>query len=202
MKAAFRQQASEFDCVPTTFINALCYLFHRHETPPGVIRKIYKECLDLEAARGTSGRAINALSKWLKSYNNEKSYKKFQLSSSYIKGKQVHLGENSKIIQCLNQEGVALLCVHSSNDAWHYILGFQKKEDWLYCYDPLPRTKRFIHNESIQFLEPVGKQDANLRIRCDWLDKTFKAAETTESRKYIFGGNSYRECLLLQRIRP
>lgn len=72
----------------------------------------------------------------------------------------------------------------------------------MYCYDPLPRTKRFIHNESIQFLVPIGKQDANLRIRCDWLDTSFKAAETQEERKYIFGGTSYRECLLLNRITP
>lgn len=201
MKSAFRQQASEFDCVPTTFINALCYLFHRQEIPPGVIRKIYKECLDLEAARGTSGRAISVLSKWLKSYN-EKSYKKFQVVSSYLRGRHVHLGSESTIINCLNQQGVALLCVHSSNDAWHYILGFLKQEDWLYCYDPLPRTKRFIQNESIQFIEPTNKHDPNLKIRCDWLDKTFKTAKTPEERKYIFGGNSYRECLLLNRIRP
>lgn len=116
MKSAFRQQASEFDCVPTTFINALCYLFHRHEIPPGAVQRIYKECLDLEAARGTSGRAINVLSKWLKGYN-EKSYKKFLVTASYLKGKQVHLKDGSSILQCLDQQGVALLCVHSSNNA-------------------------------------------------------------------------------------
>lgn len=200
MKVGFRQQASDYDCVPTTFINALCYLFHRQEIPPGVIRRIYKDCLDLEAAQGTSARAINALANWLKNYN-EKSYKKFQLSSNYLRGKQVHLGGDSQIIQCLNQEGAALLCVHSSNGAWHYILGFQKQEEWLYCYDPLPRTKRFIHNEQIQFIEPAGKQDANLRIHCNWIDRTFKTAKTPEQRKYIFGTRYQRECLLLQRIK-
>lgn len=201
MKAAFRQQASEYDCVPTTFINALCYLFHRQEIPPGVIRKVYKECLDLESARGTSGRAIGVLAKWLKNYN-EKSYKKFQVASSYLKGKQVHLQDDGKIMQCINQKGAALLCVHSSNDAWHYILGFQEREGWLYCYDPLPRTKRFIHNEFIQFIEPAGNQEANLRVRCDWLDRTFKTAKTLEERKYIFGTKCHRECLLLHRTKP
>lgn len=201
MKAAFRQQASEYDCVPSTFINALCFLFHRHEIPPGVIRTIYKECLDLEGARGTSGQAINRLARWLKEYN-EKSYKKFQVASSYLRGKQVHLEEGSPIIQCLEQQGVALLCVHSSNDAWHYMLGLQKQADWLYCFDPLPRSKRFINNEALQFLEPVNRHEANLRVRCDWLDKTFKTAKTLEERKYIFGTRSHRECLLLQRITP
>lgn len=201
MKAAFREQATEYDCVPTSFINALCYLFHRNEIPPGVIRKIYKDCLDLEAARGTSGRAINRLARWLSGYY-EKSYQKFQVSSNYLRGKQVQLGDGSPVIQCLSQEGVALLRVHSNNDSWHYILGFQKQGEWLYCFDPLPRSKRFINNEALQFLEPVGRHEANLRIRCDWIDRTFKAAPTPEQRKYIFGTRYLRECLLLQRITP
>ena len=34
-------QVSEYDCVPTAFINAISYLFERNEIPPMVIRHIY-----------------------------------------------------------------------------------------------------------------------------------------------------------------
>ena len=39
-------QVSEYDCVPTSFINAVCYLFERREVPPMVVRHISIYCLD------------------------------------------------------------------------------------------------------------------------------------------------------------
>ena len=201
MKVAFRQQASEYDCVPTTFINALSYLFDRGEIPPFVVHRIYKDCLDIDYSLGTSRRAIKDLGFWLSNYKEE-SYDKFAVESKFIRGSQVHLKENSIIIRCINAQGTALMRVHLSHNDWHYILGFRLDGEWLYCFDPLPRSKRFINNGAVQFIENTGPQDANLRIRCEWLDKVVSKTEKSDEDKYVLGRNDHRECLLLNRIHP
>lgn len=199
MKVPFRQQVSEYDCVPTTFINALCYLFHRQEIPPFVVHRIFKECLDYEACRGTSDRAIRDLSHWLNNYK-DKGFKRFAIEAKYLYGKQVHLKESSKIIRCINANGAALMSVHTCYNAWHYILGFRYEEGWLHCYDPHPHSKRFIKDDAVQFIETTGHHAPNLMIRSDWLDKNFIKAKKLDDRKYVLGCHDDRECLLLNRI--
>jgi hypothetical protein len=199
MRVGFRQQVSDYDCVPATFVNALCYLFHRQEIPPFVISRIYKECLDKEASRGTSGRAIRDLSHWLNSYQ-DKGYKRFAVTTKYLSGRQVHLKDDSRIIRCINSQGVALLNVHTCDNAWHYILCFRYEEGWLHCYDPHPRSNRFIKDEAVQFLDATEHHAPNLMIRIDWLDKNFSKAKRLNDRKYVLGHKDDRECLLLNRI--
>ena len=199
MKAPFRQQASNIDCTPTSLINALCYLFDRKDLPPFVVHQIYKNCLDEEAARGTSDRAVQDLAFLLRNYN-EKSFKNFSVNSKIIYEDQVHLRENSKIIRCINSNGIAMLTVNSSSNIWHSILAFQIRDDWLYCYDPKPRTKRFIDNEAVQFLPTIKRHDANLKIRLDWIDKDCTDETSQEERRYTLGCHEDRECLLLKRI--
>lgn len=199
MKVPFRQQASTYDCVPTTFINALNYLFHREETPPFVVNQVYRNCLDVEAARGTSSRAVQDMGYWLSTYS-EPRYDSFAIKSKFIVGAQVHLRQNSKILKCINANGAALLCVHSSQSCWHYILGFGHDGDYLCCFDPHPRTKRFIKNDAVRFVEQTQHQEPNLIIRCDWLDRCFRKTKTPCDSKYIFGNHDDRECLLLNRI--
>lgn len=200
MKVPFRQQVSEYDCVPTTVINALSYLFNRRELPPFVVHRVYKDLLDIESSRGTSSRAIQDLGCLLNNYK-EKSFKKFAVNSRFLSGSQVHFKQNSKIIRCLNANGAALMCVHSSWNNWHYILGFRLEDGWLHCYDPFPRSKKFfINNEYVQLVETVGQQDSNLKIRCDWLEKDFDKKKDYKERKYVLGCHDDRECLLLNRI--
>jgi hypothetical protein len=199
MKAPFRQQASGYDCTPTTIINGLSYLFAREEIPPFIVQRVYKECLDIESFRGTSSRAIQELSFLLNNYH-EKRYKKFAVESECIYGDQVHLKENSKIIRCIYAHGVAVMFVHTTDNEWHCILGFRVEGEWLHCYDPFPRTKRFINDEAVKFVTSTGQQEANLLIRFDWLDKSFKKTKDFDGRKYVFGSKNDRECLLLNRI--
>lgn len=197
----FRQQASDYDCVPTSFINALSYLFHRKEIPPFVVHRIYKECLDLDSSRGTSSRAVQDLGFWLRNYK-EKGYDKFSVEAVFIRGRHVHLRESSKIINCFNVNGVALLCVHSSRNNWHYMLGLRRQGEWLECYDPSPRSKKFIANDAVKFIETSRHQEPNLLIRLDWLDKNFHKAKSPDELKYILGSTNDRECLLLTRVKP
>lgn len=200
MKVPFRQQASEYDCVPTTMINALSYLFRRRELPPFMVHRVYKDLLDMDSFRGTSSRAIQDLGFLLNNYK-ENSYKKFAVNSRFLRGSQVHFQRNSKIIRCIKANGVALICVHTSWSSWHYILGLRLEDGWLHCYDPFPRSKRFfVNNDAVLFVESSGRQDPNLMIRCDWLEKEFEKNVDYGNYKYVLGSRDDRECLLLNRV--
>ena len=46
MKSPLRYQFSEYDCGPTTMLNAVSYLFEREEIPPEIIRNVMLYSLD------------------------------------------------------------------------------------------------------------------------------------------------------------
>jgi len=189
MKVPFRLQASEYDCVPTTFLNAISFLFSRGEIPPIVIQKIYTYTLDTVSkintlGHGTTGIAVEMLGKWLANFKD----KKFSVSTEYFTGENVHLKPRSKILKTLKGGGVVLLHVNP----WHYILAISCDENFIYCFDPYPLTK---NNEEgrLEFVDQNGSQSHNLKIHIDWLDTK------SNRKKYALGANLNRECLLLSR---
>ena len=203
MKVPFRQQASEYDCVPTSLLNGLSYLFDKKEIPPSVIQRIYKNSLDQLEYSGTSGRAIEEISYMLSGYAEAK-YKSFRVKSDFIVGSQVHLRQKSKIIDCIKSKGVALLRVHLTLDDWHYILAFDTDDEWLYCFDPSPSSKKYLNDLDVIFVKRACNQDPNLIINYKWLEKAAEIEDFSESKisdhKYIFGPKSERRCLLLNRL--
>ena len=195
MNSPFHEQVSEYDCVPTTFINALGYLFDRAEIPPLVVQRVYIYCLDTVASykrvgHGTTGYAVQLLTNWLNDYR----YKKFLVNSEYLSGKKVHLSQGNKITQCLNLEGVALIRVTHQKGQWHYILGLSVKNGWLYAFDPYPRTTRANRPGCYEFMTPSSPHAPNLKIACKWLDKQ------SNKNQYRLGTKDERECVLLSRI--
>ena len=194
MKTPFRLQISEFDCVPTTFLNGISMLFERREIPPVVVQRVFLYCLDCfsvkkDFSHGTSGAAVRLLAEWLSEY----SFRAFSMSAEVLTAEKVHLGPGNKIAQCLNSGGGALLCVKHFGKFWHYILALRIDDGWLYCFDPYPKTKRSNKQGSFEFISPATGQEPNLRIRTDWLD--------TQSNKFPFqlGSKLARECVLISR---
>ena len=165
------------------------------------MHRVYKECLDVSAFRGTTSRAVEELAFLFNNYR-EKRYKSFAVKADYLTERQVHFKENSKIVRCLDGKGVALLCVHTTGDEWHYILAFRLEGDRLHCHDPFPRTRRFIDDDAVQMIATTRLQEPNLIMKTAWLDRTFKQTKTFAARKYILGDYDNRECLLLNRILP
>ncbi len=195
MKTPFRQQTSEYDCVPTTFLNAVSRLFERREIPPLVIQRIYLYCLDSLSSHqnmghGTSGLAVQLLGNWLNGYR----HKKFRVSADFCSGVTVHFGRGNKIAHCFNNEGVALLRVTHQGGYWHYILGLEVKDGWVNCYDPYHRTSKSSRTNQYEFLQEDGLHSPNLRVKCTWLD-TY-----SNSGQYRLGSKNERECLLLERV--
>ena len=57
MKVPLRYQMTEYDCGPTSLLNAMSFLFEREELPPELVRNIMLYSLDSYGADGCSGAA-------------------------------------------------------------------------------------------------------------------------------------------------
>jgi hypothetical protein len=137
MKNPLHYQLSEYDCGPTTILNAVNYLFEREELSPVLIRNIMLYCLDtcnhegILGKNGTSRAAMMFISNWLNSYGE---VGQLPVSSVYLSGKKVWIGEESKINDALRCGGVAIVRV--SFDCDHYVLLTGLKDDKVLMFDP------------------------------------------------------------------
>ena len=194
MKTPFRFQASKYDCVPTSILNAVSALFSRDEIPPIVIEKIYSYSLDNiidnNMCQGTTEEAIRMLGNWLTNYKEGT----FSVRSEYCTGDKVHLQPKSKILKTLKEGGVALLFVCMKNGYWHYVLAVNCEGDFINCFDPYLLTK-ISNEEDLEFIEQetVQIQSPNLKIHINRLDSESKR------KQYAFGRMKDRTCLLLSR---
>ncbi len=189
-------QISEYDCVPTTFINAIAYLFERRQVPPLVIRHIYSYSLDTvsRGARlgrgGTSTYATQLLCHWLSAYKT----RKFSVSAEYLEPAEIDLAEDGRILSCLREGGVILCNVYLGRSERHFVLGLRHDEEWIYFFDPYRRfSLRGMHNQAKR-LRPRDGRSPNLAVRRTWLMR-----ESTE--RFTFGPVGERECLLMRRTR-
>ena len=111
MKIPLRYQVSEYDCGPTSLLNALNYLFQREEISPELIRNIMLYSLDCYGSggapgkRGTSRMAMMFLSNWL-----------------------------DALVDALHRNGVAVVRLYL--DGEHYVLLTGEKEGRVYLFDP------------------------------------------------------------------
>jgi hypothetical protein len=137
MKNPLHYQLSEYDCGPTTMLNAMNYLFEREEIPPAIIRNIMLYCLDcynsegVMGKRGTSRAAMMFLSNWLNGFGETGA---LSVSSVYLSGKQVRIGDDSLINDALRRGGVVVVRV--SYDCDHYVLLTGLKGDYILMFDP------------------------------------------------------------------
>lgn len=197
MYSPLQYQVSEYDCVPTAFINAVSYLFERKEIPPMVIRHIYLYSLDTvgrEARLGLSGTskyAVRLLGNWLNSYK----IKKFSVTTEFLEGEEVNLKQGNKIIPCLTEGGVALCNVLLGSRQEHYLLMIRAEEGWLYCFDPyLRKGLRGLRNR-VSLIDNMDSRSPNLKIRFEWME------QDDDKTRFCLGPTEMRECLLMWRTR-
>lgn len=137
MKNPLRYQMSEYDCGPTSMLNAISYLFEREEIPPEVIRNIMLYCLDCYNAEGVPGKcgtstaAMMFLSNWLCGFGK---IGRLDISSRYLSGKRVYLGQQSLINDALHRGGVAVVRLYYEVE--HYVLLTGEKDGRVFLFDP------------------------------------------------------------------
>ena len=154
MKNPLHYQISEYDCGPTSMLNAIIYLFDRDEIPPEVIRNTMLYCLDcyskegIPGKRGTSRAAMMFLSNWLNEYG---SLRMMTVSSEYLSGDQVYIGPGSRINQALSHGGAAV--VRLFLDEPHYVLLTGVKGGSILLFDPYYWDKPYEEKDILIDLE-------------------------------------------------
>lgn len=132
MKIPLHYQMSEYDCGPTTMLNAISYLFDVEEIPPEVIRNVMLYSLDCysdegrQGEMGTSRTAMMFLCNWLNGYGK---VGRIPVSGTYLSGNMVNMDPEGRIVHALRCGGVVILRVII--DVWHYILvtGIDDRKD-------------------------------------------------------------------------
>lgn len=137
MKSPLRYQFSEYDCGPTTMLNAVSYLFEREEIPPEIIRNVMLYSLDCYSNKGEPGRAGTSrmammfLSNWLDGFGHATN---LPLSSQYLSGKSVYISQESLINDALHRGGAAV--VRLFYEVEHYALLTGVDKNGIYMFDP------------------------------------------------------------------
>lgn len=137
MKIPLHYQYTEYDCGPTSVLNAISYLFEREEIPPEIVQNIFLFCLDccgsegLHGRGGTSRSAMMNLSQWLCEYGNHSS---FGIECSYLSGKDVFLGDESEITRAVQSGAAVVLRLYF--EPWHYVLMTGQKDGLVELFDP------------------------------------------------------------------
>lgn len=189
MKNPLHYQLSEYDCGPTSMLNAMSYLFCREDLPPEIIRNIMLYCLDCYGADGATGKsgtscmAMMFLSNWLNGFGQAGH---LPISSRYLSGEAVHFRQDGPLWNALRQGGAAV--VRLDFDGWHYVLLTGIEGNRVYLFDPYYRAEPFA-GEEIQMVTD-HPMEYNRIVPTRYFDR-----EVCEV--YSFGPIETREAVLL-----
>lgn len=192
MKNPLNYQSTEYDCGPTSLLNALSVLFHRDEIPPELVKSIPLYCLDAYSdggepcKNGTSKMAMRFVSGWLSRFGEVRD---FPLRCVYLRGREVALDGRSRILSALNRGGVAVCRVMYG--CWHYVLLTEASGGSVSLFDPYYREEPF-EDEAVQMVSNLPKT-ANRRVSAARMD-------SVGAEPYALGPLPGREAVLLYKI--
>ena len=144
MNNPLHYQLTEYDCGPTSMLNAVSYLFRREEIPPEIIRSITLYCLDCFGADGACGKcgtscmAMMFLSNWLNGFGQAGH---LPISSQHLSGREVNFSQNGRRLDALRRRGAAVVRVDV--EGWHYVLLTDIRDGQVYLFDPYYRAEPF-----------------------------------------------------------
>ena len=137
MKTPLRYQLSEYDCGPTSLLNAVNFLFEREDIPPEILRNVMLYCLDCYGAEGSFGKsgtsctAMMFLSNWLDGFGRTG---RLPISSRYLSGKSGSIREHGEICDALHRGGVAVVRLY--HEEAHYVLMTGDQDGCILLFDP------------------------------------------------------------------
>lgn len=189
MKNPLHYQLSEYDCGPTTMLNAMSYLFEREELYPELIRNIMVYSLDCYGSEGTPGKsgtsrmAMMFLSNWINGFGE---IRHLPVTSRYLSGKSVYLGSESYVSDALRRGGVAVVRLYLEEA--HYVLLTGIKDGKILVFDPYYQAEPFEQKDILLDLDHPMEYN---RI----VPESYFNQETEEV--YAFGPWEGREAVLL-----
>ena len=124
MKNRLITQTTEYDCGPTSVVNALRFLYAREELPPCLVKGVWTLCNDTfnmqgeHGKRGTSRAAMRYLCSWLNGFAEGC---QFPIRAAYQDGDDAVIAPGSLVETCLMQGGAAVVRCWSEHYR-HYVL--------------------------------------------------------------------------------
>ena len=143
MKSPLHYQISEYDCGPTSMLNAIKFLFEREQISPELIRNIMLYSLDSYSTEGagksgTSRIAMMFLSNWINGFG---AVGQLPICSEYLTQESVFIGSTSRINDALSRGGVVIPRLYY--DVEHYVLLTGSSEKGIHVFDPYFHTDAF-----------------------------------------------------------
>ena len=191
MKTPLHYQISEYDCGPTSMLNAMSFLFSREELPPEILRNTMLYCLDCYGKEGHPGKsgtscmAMMFLSNWLDGFGKAGL---LPVSSRYLRGEEVFIGEGSRLNDALCRKGVAV--VRLWFEVEHYVLMTGVEDEEILLFDPYYQEEAFGGAESPVRIDLAHPLWYNRRVPFSFFNR-----ETQEL--YALGEKDTREAVLL-----
>lgn len=190
MKNLLSYQASEYDCGPTTLLNAMRYLFEREEIVPDILKAISLYTLDEfdnsgeSGKSGTSTMAMMYLSTWFNQFGEKKH---FPIVTEMLIGEQVWIRQNSRIIGCLQQGGAVIVRLWLDTYE-HYVLLTDIEGDYICLFDP------YDYEGPVDGVDIIKVEDQPKKMNRKVRKEIFNEDMV---RSYAFGPSEGREAMLL-----
>lgn len=188
MKNPLSYQFTEYDCGPTSVLNAISYLYERQEIPPDFMKHIVQCCMDTYNEQGepyrwgTSTDAMNYMATW---FNRYAKAVKFPIYCEHICGSQVYLAKESPIYQCLKQGGAVVARCYLTVP--HYITLTGIDDDYVYVFDAYYEDT-LVKREGILCVDDMPKQ-MNRKI-------AWKVMDNAGTGDYSLGESNFRDVTL------
>lgn len=195
MKNMLCYQSTEYDCGPTTIVNAIRFLFKRQEIPPALIKGIWMYCNDTYndqghvGKRGTSKAAIRFMAHWLTRFGE--GYQ-MPLKAEYAEEDDALILPESRTYRCLEEGGVALMRFWSAGYGHYVLLTTLVGGDRIGLFDPYDEPDDTVAD--LPGLTNVHDQPCRMNriVTLDILNRTDKT-------DYAMGTPDLRENLLIWR---
>lgn len=195
MKNMLCYQSTEYDCGPTTIVNAIRFLFKRQEIPPALIKGIWMYCNDTYndqghvGKHGTSKAAIRFMAHWLTKFGE--GYQ-MPLKAEYAEEDDALILPESRTYRCLEEGGVALMRCWSAGYGHYVLLTTLVGGDRIGLFDPYDEPDDTVAD--LPGLTNVHDQPCRMNriVTLDILNRTDKT-------DYAMGTPDLRENLLIWR---
>jgi hypothetical protein len=191
VKVPLRDQITNYDCGPTSILNALSRLFQREEIPPVVMRHVitcsmdWLDDLGRMGRRGTTHAAMSHVAAWLAQVGE---LGVMPLTCRYLTGERVTLGAGSELREALDRGACAVAFIDL--DGWHYVLITAVEGESVYAYDPWRLPEPFpVPDVTTDYGHPY---DYNRIV-------PLSRFESTEIHPYSLGPYETREAVVLER---
>lgn len=195
MKNPLHYQLTEYDCGPTSMLNAVSFLFDREEIPAEIVRETMLYCMDCHGADGLCGKmgtsctAMMFLANW---YNNFGHTGQLPIACDYLRGKDVWFGEGSEVTNALSHGSVAVVRLSLEDDHYVLLTGISEEKDRVFMFDPYYVTEKFPETDIVFVTDRPFSCNRIVPVR--YLNR--------ESGKvYALGPASEREAIILTNVR-